>query len=498
MDELPELPFEQVLSYLSLEEVIKSRAVSRAWYHRINSFRVKSLCFSQRPNGFIQGSRRLVSGAFAQNFISSSRFASFFDTFCRSILSNLKHLRLCNLDPNGENQAAFAGSLNSFGHLQELDIIIWFSVRRAGRLPRMKFDLNLPMLHSIHLDRVEGIVQLTLDAPRLKSVKLSDCNQLSVDLVHAETVERLLVDKFEYLPVKNLKNLRYLYRGNDPPEYLDRVSRIDPSILSYLEHLKEIHVDDLDGLDDRERISKLLRQKLLSNRTELKVYLRGLLLSGPNDPAIGSLRRKYLWRTLPCLTENSSRLADEIPLCYVLSYGLIERLAPGLETNLLRRFIDLRAVVVNLPVQDTQRFLNLLKNYENIVELNLRSDQPQDLFDRLPVHSAVQKLSIQKAPSDVRFLFRMKHLIYLHLGYSSDEETVRKFLHELPFLPFLSNSSFMCQNKWVWLRTGHPNQFKVTVEGKEANFTDLAAVMQFIIYRCSTEEMKGSGSHGAL
>ena len=58
MDDLPELPFEQILSQLSLEDLLKSRTVSRAWYHRINSFKVKSLCYSERPLGFIEGKSR--------------------------------------------------------------------------------------------------------------------------------------------------------------------------------------------------------------------------------------------------------------------------------------------------------------------------------------------------------------------------------------------------------------------------------------------------------
>ena len=473
MNELPDLPFEQVVSYLSLEDLIKSRAVSRAWYHRINSFRLKNLCFSQRPTGFIEGSRRLVNGAFAQNFISSIRFVSFCTTFRCSMLANLKHLRLCAFDLNERNQAAFRNSLNSFEQLQELDII----QSGADFGLRMKFDLNLPMLHSIHLNRVDGIGQLTLDAPRLKWVKLMDCNQLRVDLVHTEPVESLLVDKFEYLPVTILKNLRYLYKGHDYLKYLDKISRFG-QILSSLKHLKEIHLDHLNGVDNRESISELFRQKRLSNRTQLKIYLHGLLLSGPDDPAIDSLRHFIFEETLRCLAENSSRLVDEIPLCHLLYYRPIERLAPSSEMSILKRFIDLRAVVVSFPIQDTQRFLNLLKNFHNIVELHFSSDQSQDLFDRLPEHCAVQGLTVQKAPSDFRFIFRLKKLIQLDLSFSIDEKTVRKILEELPFL---CDSSFMCQNKRVSIKTGHLKPFEVTVEREKANVTDLEAVIQFIV-----------------
>ena len=111
--DLPELPLEKMLSYLSLEDLIKSRAVSRRWHKTIDSFKVKSLCYSSHPSGFIFGKSRLVSGAFARNFISSTRFASFFNTFGQTILSNLKHLRLCDLHLGEENEKAFFQVLNS-------------------------------------------------------------------------------------------------------------------------------------------------------------------------------------------------------------------------------------------------------------------------------------------------------------------------------------------------------------------------------------------------
>lgn len=98
MDELPELPFKQILGQLSLADRLKSRRVSRSWYHRINNSKVNSLCYSARPLGFIEGKSRWATGSFAQNFINSTRFTGFFDTFAPTILSNLKRLRLCDLN----------------------------------------------------------------------------------------------------------------------------------------------------------------------------------------------------------------------------------------------------------------------------------------------------------------------------------------------------------------------------------------------------------------
>ena len=97
MDDLPMLPFEKILSYLSLEDRIRSRVVSRRWCKWIDSSRVNSLFYSNRPSGSIEESARLVSGAYVHNFTSSIGFDSFFVPFSQSILSSLKRLRLCDL-----------------------------------------------------------------------------------------------------------------------------------------------------------------------------------------------------------------------------------------------------------------------------------------------------------------------------------------------------------------------------------------------------------------
>ena len=423
MDDLPELPFEKVLSYLSLKDRLKARAVSRRWYRKINSFRVKSFCFSERPSDFILEKGRWVSGAFAKNFISSTRFTSFFDTFGQTILSSLKHLRLCDVDLSKENPTAVARILNSFSQLEELDII-----RVELNKPDV-LNLNLPILTNLNLEHVEGIEKLTLEAPRLREVKILDyyLTDLRLEIVHGESVERLLIDSLRYAEVKNLKNLKALYIGDDDE------TDIDSPFLSGLQQLKEIH---LFMWNMRPVISELFEQKQRLGRSDLKIYFCGLLLNGPDDPAINVLDDHFdvapEW--LVCLAENRSRLADQIPLQSYIYYSGIEGVAPGLEVDLLKRFTDFNKITVDRPVEDIERFLNLLKNCSNIALLWFKCDQPQELFDRLPEHCAVQSLSIDRPPSDLTFLFRLKHLIELHLGWSIDRETVRQLQLELASL----------------------------------------------------------------
>ena len=467
MDDLPELPFEKVLSYLNLEDRLKARAVSRRWYHKINCFKVKSLCYSSRSSDFIRGKRRWVSGAFAQNFVSSTRFATFFDTFGQTILSSLKRLRLCDLDLSEGDRAAFIRTLNSFSQLEELDII-----QARFNQSNLQFKLNLPMLTSLQLEYVDGIEKLTLEAPRLQQVKiLGDYRtNLRVKFVHGESVERLLIKRSDYTEVKKLKNLKALYIG-------DRIEVIDPTFLSGLKQLKEIH------LQCDHSVSELFEQKQRSGRADLKIYFCGLLLNGPEDPARNVFRFPFFndlsgeW--LACLAKNPSRLADQIPFCRYVLYPDIEKLVdPGLEVGLLKRFTDLNEIRAFGPVQDIERFLNLLKNWENISKLSFPGYHPQDLFDRLPEHCAVQKLILSlPEPSDLAFLFRLKHLIDLELNWSIDSETIRRAFDELPLLSYFR---FWYLSLLVIIEIDYPKQFKVSVNGREKTVSDLNAAIEFI------------------
>ena len=470
MDDLPELPFEQVMSYLSLEDVIKSRAVSRNWRKVIDNFKVKSLCCSYCPSGFIEEKSRWVSNVFAQNFIGSLRFESFFNTFAQSILSHLKHLRLCDLRLNSENMPAFIQSLNSFGRLEELDLIR-FSYPPADSNPKIKYQLNFPMLKSIHIEiNDEPYVEekLTLDSPRLQKVKLF-WGPLSLNLVHGESVERLIIEDLSDVEVRELKNLKYLYTRH--------LRATDESFLSGLDQLKEIH------LDDRHDVSRVFEQKQQYGRTDLKIYFRGLLLNGQEDPAIDSLD-KIDDEILLCLAENPTRLA-EIPLSQKLDYPDFEPLAPEPEINVFKRFTDLKCIYVR-EVQNVQRFLDLLKSLDNIIDLCFVLNTHQYLFDRLPEHCAVQRLSFHVAPSDLRFLFRMKDLIEIQLSDRSkpcDAEFVRKAWKELPFLSifgfYYANNFYI---KEAEIRIDHSRGFKVWVEeSEETDVPDLNAAIQFII-----------------
>ena len=465
MDELPLLPFEEVLSYLSLEDRLTARAVSQGWRERFDS-EMEILCYSSHPISFIFEKNRWVNGAFAQNFIKSTRFDLFFNAFSRSILSDLKHLRLCDLELNERDRTAFTESLNSFDQLEELEIVRCRCRGASGRVPLAEFELTLPMLRRIYFEAFAGVSRLTLDAARLQQVRI-DVHLNRLELVHVESVERVIIDKFAQMEVKQLKNLKQLYVKSPYG------STIDPTLLSDLEHLEEVHLNYAD------HFSEIVEQRQRYGRTNLKIYLFGLIQNRPDDEEPNAGFEIFVDALFIHLAENLSRLVDEVPFYPSLRYSSIERVAPELAINVLNRFIDLRTVYVDEPVRDTQRFLDTLKNLDNIVELRFWGDYPRDLFDRLPEHCALQRLTLYNLPANPEFLFRLKHLSYLNTS-SIGLTTIRRILEKLQFI---SSFGFRFQDITFTIqgKQSHGKQFHVAALGNKPTIVpDVDAAIQYI------------------
>ena len=469
MEDLPVLPFEKIFSYLSLEDRIRSRTVSRRWCKTIDSLKVKSLFYSGLPIGFFGRKSRFASGAFAQNFISSAKFRLFFDTFTSSILTNLKHLRLCELKFNAED-STFAQVINSFG-LEQLDIYnVGFSNDSDDEDPDLdkEFELNLPMLKSVRLFWLSQIGSLTLDAPRLQRVELIACSNLKMNLIHAESVETLVTDDIGAFAVTKLKNLKYLYGGY--------YSGIDSISLFNLKKLQEIH------LYDHDKVSDFFVQKKQYHCTDMKIYYCGVLLNGPDDPAMYHFFSFYYLhdKIFRSLVGNPSRLADEIPIYETIPYTAIESVAPELQVTLLNRLTHFGTINVTKPVQHIQRFLDFLKSFDQIKRLRFSGDQPQTLLDRLPDYCAVRGLTIERVPSDLSFLFRLKNLNHISFSFSIDNSLIQKIFENLKFIV---SFQFKCSNEsnYVEIQISHRNRYNVWVSGFETIKPDLSTAIQFIM-----------------
>ena len=475
---LPMIPFKLVLSYLSLEDSLKYRAVSKDWRITIDTFyRVRSLCFSNHPSGFILGNGRGACGVLAQNFIRSPRFEQFVNTIGSPILSNLKHLRICELTIQEGTVTAFAQAINSFGQLEELDLIRINPLIRINHdnddHPAVGFELKLPKLQSIQLEE-SRVHTLKLVAPLLKNVYLCAFPPRSLELVH-ESVERLFTDMRPESSINRLGNLKILYTSYG--------FRFNPNLLARMEKLVEIH------LTDRAGVMNFFEQKQRYGRADLKIYLNGYLLDDPlNDP----LMTMNLFAYLAQDPARLDQMHGEIPYARHLPYECIEMLAPGLDIEILKRFPNLTQLIVETPIGNLPRFLIVLKNFPNIVTLQFSCNQLPELFHFLPEYCTVRYLTISYRVKDLSFLFAFRHLIKLDIPYPH-VPTIAPFVEKVfKELHFLQEFSFSCEDNQVEcirsIESGHTNQFQVLVKGQSfflntrmQTFTDINAAIQFCI-----------------
>ena len=449
INDLPLLPFVQILSYLPLQDRLELRAVSRIWRSLIDSLKVKSLCLSSRPTELIFPKNRLANSArFAPDLINSSRFLLFFSNFHKSILSDLRHLSVFVKMIELKDITTFSRALNSLGQLEELFY--------SGVL---HLEIKLPMLKRISLQgnsvaRIEKCLmerKLTLDVPRLQKIEiLAGHNQIKLDILDAGSVETLLTNCLQNTEVEKLKGLKFLYYRN-----LGLINLAHTHLAS-LEHLKEIH------LSDANLVSEVFKQKQQNSLTGLKIYLCGVLLNRPDEPINSDLidgREKILFSRWAA---NVSMVPNIILFCDSLYYSQIELVVPELAINILNRLTNLHSIHVDRPVQNVQRFLNFLKSFDSITELDFMGrDHPQELFDRLPEHCAVQKLTIHDEDLDLTFLLRLRGLLELSLFRSIDSEILLKILEQLNFLSYFTFTFFWSYNT---IRISHP-QRSATVQG---------------------------------
>ena len=93
-------------------------------------------------------------------------------------------------------------------------------------------------------------------------------------------------------------------------------------------------------------------------------------------------------------------------------------------------------------------------------------------------HTAIQKLTIYNPPSDLSFLFRLKHLFHLNLYWPIDVDTVRRAFDELPVL---SSFKFKRVDVIVSVEITDSGQFRARLHTSQwKTVSDLNAAIEFI------------------
>lgn len=396
LDDLPLELFERILlRHLDLCEVIRLRAVCRRWCVYIDNFSVTSLFLSELAADHIEDKRRLVVSRFEQNFIQTPQFDVFFDNFGTSLLSHLQHFRAANLNLQSacnakSRSSAFVLVLNSFEQLQSLVLV------RIESLD-YQIQLTMPYLRTVHIEELSGLKNLTLDAPRLRKVKIwFNSFVFYLNVVHPGSVESIELDFYNRcLDRGGFRNLRLLY--------CECLTEINENFLLGLDRLQAIH---LSG--DYDSLRSLHSQKERLGLEQLKIYYHGLQLGRPSD--FIDFPHYILDETVIVgMIQNYWRLAEHL-LYTSINYSFIEKFALRMPVDFWARFVNVKALYVFNRLASELQFLNFLTNFENLVKLEFANQkQSQQLFNHLPHYcQSVQQLVIAFGSNlSLEFVFKV-------------------------------------------------------------------------------------------
>lgn len=147
----------------------------------------------------------------------------------------MKHLRLCDVILDLDDQRAFTRTLKSLKQLEEQDII------HAESVWEREFTLNLPVLTSIRLEDLDGIERLALDTPRLKKARfVARSFSPKLDIVDGKSIESLIISDLANLAPKAMKKLnehqvpvlrqfsKNGFNVSIQPEAAERAARVRP------------------------------------------------------------------------------------------------------------------------------------------------------------------------------------------------------------------------------------------------------------------------------
>ena len=476
MNDLPWLPFIKVLSYLDLQDRLKLRTVSRSWRNCIGDLKEKNLFYSEKKRGQLYQKNRWVIDRFDRNFVTSFKFESFFN-FTASIFSHLKHLRIYSLTL--QNGSSLFKTLNSFHHLEELDLI---DLKLASVAD---FQLALPNLTSFKVRNWNLGSKLNLAVPKLQKITIWHCYFLELEVIHPESVESIIAGfssstwgATNYLDFEIFKMLKYLWCNH---------CHISETFLTNLGLLKEAHLNFGQSLE-------LFAQKQRQLRDDLKIYHHGLLLKNSLDldkfPRVRPFDYNYSASKvlIKHYVENQSRLADELLDVRCFFYSEIEKAVSRVPMDFWQKFSELDEINVQDRPKNVQQFLQFLTNLGNITALRFNKTQPQNLFDQLPDHCPnVQKLFISSEVSDLRFLFRFGHLTELSIKNQVDADFVSKVFKEFDFI---LSFEFKNHHNFIFKVTKISKRFHVNWQ--EFGFSDLNKAISAMNLRQTPKASKPS------
>lgn len=477
MQNLPAELIEHIFDYLNLEERIRLRNVCKTFKYLIDNLKSNGdyLLISETDihlnrdikTWFIEEYKPIKQH---QLYLPAFKIERLFTKSYRTVLNKLKNLIFyIKHNYKGENKILnrLFSNVNSFQNLEKLHIEKWFNIDYDDY--HRNVQLNLPKLTIIYLDSVT-LHNLHLNLPKLTRIVLDcDLDETNLTFQHPETVQFIHLDSYKSV-LKELKNLEYLYCSN--------MENADDHLLASFVNLKEIHL--FRNADDQ--IVKLIDQKQLLRKEDLRIYLNGVRLDNLEDYR-NFVRKKSDKDIINIYCSGEFDLADSIPSSVTIFYDEIEKNSLYLSEKLVEKFVRLDVIYASEKVNNQanlERFISICKRASIIDIFNAYLNQ--SFFDKLPLiapnvlHLELVMEFIDTKKCDFEFVLGLKFIEYFRSVKNVPRQLIKKMLKELKYLSTLECGIFTLRK--VYPKDENSSPYYYLGRSEEAKFpTGLDAVL---------------------
>ena len=419
-EQLPELCQRKIFAFLSVQDLVKCRAVNRQFKYCVDLTEVTELAVcDEKQKSFPYG---------------IGRFGIWFETGRKIDFKDAISLR------------AFASAKSSPFKLHQKVKFLHISTRKPfdfkilddlNQLVHLEFDSRETTKQTISLANLKVLsircrASFVLNTPKLEVLK---CNWIGdIEFKYPQTIKRLEFDGFDFnhqnlTKLTNLEALRFSLNNVD---YLDVVC----GRLSNLTGLKELHLefDLICGKCDNEgrhemihrSLTRIVQERASLKRDDLKITLNDMLLIDeehlPNFDAYlcPGFEDKGDWEEWANRVDTPFRFMNYKLIYYTdfkvnqVDFCELAALNFEISEDFFERFPRIRVIFAENAV-DREKFEWFLQNATALRVLELsKTTLDQAFFDRLPkLSSRLTHLTVYESfglVTDFQFLLQLEHL----------------------------------------------------------------------------------------
>lgn len=415
-----------IIKKLDLNDILSCRLVNKKWSQIVNEhIKISSLAIKDKECQFEEERYLLDREFFKNSYQFNTRNEEFFQSaFIMTVLKNLKHLYIQLPSIYNESDFNLAKNLNNFTKLESLKIDQLTTSAQSA-------TIKLPNLKTLSIDLYDGPT-LKLDLPKLEKL-VNNCFLKKFEFKNYDTITELTTELYEdCLPkYKNLEKFYCEFLTNDEDYELNNLPK---DILSLLPKLKELHCS---RLVKKNVIAGVLSSKNKLRRQNFKLFFNGLEIECLNQLETYTTYFEEGYEFLSDAKENFEILLDNFSKLsnfnqYVsdVNYtSICKKFKNGINSEFFKKFVSIRNVVVDKPIENVNHFVNFLKECKILSSLELNNAAlDQSFYDNLAIYCpSVSHLKIRdEKPINSDFLLKFNKMFSFSINQNATFDTIEK------------------------------------------------------------------------